>query len=58
MKLENSILELPILSFRTIHFTFRATHFAKWEPLENGRPSILELPILHLELPFLENWRP
>jgi hypothetical protein len=26
--------------------------------LENGRPSILEPPILHLELPFLENWRP
>jgi hypothetical protein len=26
--------------------------------LENGRPSNLEPSILHLELPFLENWRP
>jgi hypothetical protein len=33
IKFENSILELPILGFRTIHITFVAAHFEKWEAL-------------------------
>jgi hypothetical protein len=29
----NSILELPILGFRTTHFPIRIAHFEKWEAL-------------------------
>jgi hypothetical protein len=32
IKIENSILELPISSFRITHSTFRTSHFGKWEP--------------------------
>jgi hypothetical protein len=36
--LQNSILELSILGFRTTHFPIGTAHFEKWEAL--GQPLL------------------
>ena len=49
-KVKNSILEPPILYFRSTHFIFRirTAHFGKWDAL--GRPLIQDCPYVLQEL--------